>query len=76
MTSRGRSTASFANLEDLNGDITQTGKVTIDEIIVQLRLKYLQILKSIYWNAYESDAMQSSTFIALNEAVDIALDNK
>ena len=41
-----------------------------------LRLKYLQILKSIYWNAFESDVMKPNTFISLNEAADIAIDNK
>ena len=50
--------------------------MTLDDIIIELRLKYLQILKSIYWNAFESDVMSPQTFIALNEAVDIAIDKQ
>lgn len=70
------SKASFSNREDMDSFTDQVGKVTIEDIMVELRLKYLVILKSIYWKAFQSDDMASDTFIALNEAVDIAIDNK
>lgn len=67
---------SFSNREDMDTDINQVGKTTFEEIMVEIRLKYLLILKSIYWNHFDSAQMASDTFIALNEAVDIAIDNK
>lgn len=51
-------------------DVNQVGKTTFDDIITELRLKYLQILKSIYWNAFESEVMTPETWVILNESVD------
>lgn len=46
---------SFSNREDMDTDINQVGKTTFEEIMVEIRLKYLLILKSIYWNHFDSD---------------------
>jgi hypothetical protein len=45
---------SFSNREDMDTDINQVGKTTFEEIMVEIRLKYLLILKSIYWNHFDS----------------------
>tara|TARA_B110000285_G_scaffold223008_1_gene277921 strand:- start:115 stop:558 length:444 start_codon:yes stop_codon:yes gene_type:complete len=46
---------SFSNREDMDTDKNQVGKTTFEEIMVEIRLKYLLILKSIYWNHFDSD---------------------
>jgi hypothetical protein len=44
--------------------------------MVELRLKYLAILKSIYWSKFEKGEMNSEAIIVLLESADKEIDNK
>jgi len=43
-------------------------------LIIELRTKYLNILKSIYWSKYEQGQMNSEAIIVLLESADTELD--
>lgn len=42
--------------------------------MVELRIKYLTILKSIYWNGFEKGQMSGDAVLVLLESADIELD--
>ena len=46
----------------------------MEELEVELRQKYITILKSIYWEFYEEGQCMPDTVIALVESADRALD--
>mgnify|MGYP000863187650 CR=1 FL=1 len=50
------------------------GRTSIEEVIVELRQKYLTILKSIYWEFYEEGQCMPETVCALIESADRCLD--
>lgn len=39
--------------DDANEDNIQYGRTSVEELEIELRQKYLTILKSIYWEFYE-----------------------
>ena len=43
-------------------------------MIIELRIKYLNILKSVYWNKFEKGAMSGDAVIVLQESADTELD--
>ena len=63
--------------ENENGNTnTQTGNVAIDELIVELRHKFITILKSLYWEHFEEGQCQASSVTVLIESADRALDHE
>ena len=52
----------------------QSGKTTTKELMIELRIKYLTILKSIYWNKFEKGQMNGDAVLVLLESADIELD--
>uniref|UniRef100_A0A7S3CTS7 Cyclic nucleotide-binding domain-containing protein n=1 Tax=Strombidium rassoulzadegani TaxID=1082188 RepID=A0A7S3CTS7_9SPIT len=74
-----------SNASDLSGvsDANETkkakmkpGKVNIDELITEMRHKYLTILKSCYWEFFEEGQCASESVIVLMESADRALDHE
>jgi hypothetical protein len=51
-----------------------SGKCSYDELMIELRIKYLTILKSIYWSKFEKGQMSGDAVIVLLESADIELD--
>lgn len=45
--------------------ISKTGKTTYKELIIEIRTKYLNILKSVYWNKFEKGMMSGDAVIVL-----------
>ena len=60
--------------DDGNDNNIVYGRTSIEELIVELRQKYLGILKSIYWEFYEEGQCMPDTVIALIESADRCLD--
>jgi len=54
----------------------QGGNVEIDELIIELRHKYITILKSLYWEHFEEGQCQASSVTVLIESADRALDHE
>lgn len=52
------------------------GKVNINELISELRRKYLKILKSHYWEFLEEGQCTPESFLVLNESADACLDDE
>jgi hypothetical protein len=52
------------------------GRTSIAELTIELRHKYLTILKSIYWEFFEDGQMDPKTVIILIESADRALDTE
>ena len=50
--------------------------ITVTELLTELRHKYITILKSIYWEAYEEGQCQASSVRVLIESADRALDHE
>ena len=50
--------------------------VTEEDLLTELRHKYITILKSIYWEAFEEGQCQSSSVRVLIESADRALDHE
>ena len=50
------------------------GEVKHQELIEELRIRYLTILKSIYWSKFEKGMMNSDAVIVLLESADTELD--
>lgn len=45
-----------------------------NELITELRHKFIFILKSLYWQTFQDSNCYGSSVIALNESADVALD--
>ena len=60
--------------DDANEDNIQYGRTSVEELEIELRQKYLTILKSIYWEFYEEGQCMPDTVIALIESADRCLD--
>lgn len=54
----------------------QIGRTNIDELIVELRHKYLTILKSNYWEFFEEGQCMAESVIILIESADRCLDDE
>ena len=54
----------------------QVGKGHINELLTELRHKYLTILKSHYWEALEEGQCTPASFILLNESADTCMDDE
>lgn len=52
------------------------GKVTIEELITELRHKYLTILKSQYWEFFEEGQCMPDSVVVLIESADRAMDHE
>ena len=65
--------------EDSGGDEYKrvrrnTGKASYRELMNELRIKYLTILKSLYWNKFEKGQMSGDSVIVLLESAEFELD--
>ena len=56
--------------------VKQIGKADINELISELRRKYLKILKSLYWEFLEEGQCTPESFLVLNESADSCLDDE
>lgn len=70
-----------SNIEETESEIKMQiaknfGRTSIEELTVELRHKYLTILKSIYWEFFEEGQMDPQTVIILIESADRALDHE
>ena len=45
-----------------------------NELITELRHKFIFILKSLYWQTFQDSNCYGASVIALNESADVALD--
>mmetsp|Transcript_29366 Transcript_29366/g.44330 ORF Transcript_29366/g.44330 Transcript_29366/m.44330 type:complete len:150 (+) Transcript_29366:2222-2671(+) len=54
----------------------KAGRVNVDEIIIELRHKFLTILKSQYWEFFEEGQCSPESVIVLIESADRALDHE
>jgi hypothetical protein len=54
----------------------KSGRVGIDELITELRHKYLTILKSLYWEFFEEGQCSPEAVVVLMESADRALDHE
>lgn len=52
------------------------GRVNIEELTTELRHKYLTILKSCYWEFFESGQCMQESVIVLMESADRAMDHE
>jgi hypothetical protein len=52
------------------------GRVSIEELITELRHKYLTILKSLYWEFFEEGQCSPEAVVILIESADRALDHE
>lgn len=55
---------------------TSDKKVELNDLITELRHKYITILKSIYWEHFEDGQMQPGSVTTLIESADRALDHE
>jgi len=64
--------------EDENGFKPKgiNGRVSIEELITELRHKYLTILKSLYWEFFEEGQCSPEAVVLLIESADRALDHE
>ena len=53
----------------------QIGNVEVGELYIELRRKYINILKSLYWEHFEEGQCQSNSVTILIESADRALDH-
>lgn len=56
--------------------MNQGGNVEIEELIIELRHKYITILKSLYWEHFEEGQCQAGSVTVLIESADRALDHE
>ena len=70
------SEASNIDETESNIKVADIGRTSIEELTVELRHKYLTILKSIYWEFFEEGQMDPQTVIVLIESADRALDHE
>jgi hypothetical protein len=52
------------------------GRVTEEELLTELRHKYLTILKSLYWEFFEEGQCSADAVVVLIEAADRAIDHE
>lgn len=64
------------NNHHTESNLNQGGNVQIDELIIELRHKYITILKSLYWEHFEEGQCQASSVTVLIESADRALDHE
>ena len=70
------SEASNIDETESNIRVADIGRTSIAELTIELRHKYLTILKSIYWEFFEEGQMDPQTVIVLIESADRALDHE
>lgn len=58
----------------IKSGVKQVGKVNIQELLAELRRKYLTILKSHYWEFLEDGQCTPASYLLLNESADSCLD--
>ena len=64
------------------GDIEATSKkfevktISIDDLVTELRHKYLTIIKSLYWEFFEEGQCGPEAVVVLMESADRALDHE
>ena len=58
----------------LNNKPRTEGRVSVEELITELRHKYLTILKSLYWEFFEEGQCSPEAVVVLIESADRALD--
>lgn len=64
------------NVHQTESGMNQGGNVQIDELIIELRHKYITILKSLYWEHFEEGQCQAGSVTVLIESADRALDHE
>ena len=58
----------------IRSGVKQVGRVNIQDLLSELRRKYLTILKSHYWEFLEDGQCTPASYLLLNESADSCLD--
>lgn len=60
----------------IRSGVKQVGKANIQDLLSELRRKYLTILKSHYWEYLEDGQCTPASYLLLNESADSCLDDE